>query len=242
MEQSHTATNNPWKTLYKTAAILALLIVLVGLVDMISSMLGGEARENSAVSVLEWFTLFQTSRFHAFSYLGIINIITLSLSIPIYFALFAAHRQAQPAFAALGAILFFIGAAVYISSNTVFSMFALSRQYAITAEAQRPLLEAAGRALLARGADLTPGTFMGFFFTQIAGLLITCVMLRSGAFGKWAAWLGLAGYGFTSVFFVLAAFAPASYDLALALAAPGGLLLLTYHILLARRFFQLAGE
>ena len=240
MEQSNVETNAQWKTFYKTAASMALLIGLAGLVDTITSMLGGEARENSAISVVEWFTLFQNNRFYAFSYLGMINIITLSLGIPIYLALYHAHRRVQPAFAALAATLFCMGVAIYISSNTVFSLFALSKQYAAAAEAQKPILEAAGRALLAQGADLTPGTFMGFFFTQTAGLLITSVMLRGRVFSKWVAWVGLAGFVLTSIFFVLSAFVPERFDTAMGFAMPGGLLLLAYQIMLARRFFQLA--
>jgi len=242
METSNLKTNTQWKTLYRTAAIMALLIVVAGLTDTITSMLGGEARENTAISVVEWFSLFQSTPFYAFSYLGVINITTLTLSIPIYLALCHAHWRTQPAFAALAAVFFFLGVAIYISSNTVFSMFALSRQYAAAAEAQKPALEAIGRALLAQGADLTPGTFMGFFFTQVAGLLITGVMLQGRVFSKWLGWLGLAGYLLTFIFFVLAAFVPGSFDLAIGLAMPGALLLIAYQILLARGFLHLAGQ
>ena len=241
MDQSKIETNAQLKAFYKTAGTMALLIVLAGLADTITSILGGEARDNSTVSIVEWFTLFQTNRFYAFSNLGFINIITLTLGIPIYIALYNAHRRDHPAFAALASILFFIGTAIYISSNTVFPMFALSKQYAVATDVQRPLLEAAGRAALAQGADLTPGTFMGFFFTQTAGILVTSVMLRGGVFGKWTAWTGLAGFSLTSVFFVLAAFVPENYDTAMVFAMSGGLMLLAYHILLARRFFQLVG-
>jgi hypothetical protein len=233
------STVSNWKAFYKLAGTMALLIVLAGLVDAITSSQGGEVKANSTVSIVEWFTMFQSSSFYAFSNLGLINIITLSLAVLVYLALYQAHRREQPTFAALAAVLFFIGTAVYLSSNTVFSLFGLSKQYALAAEAQKPLLEAAGHALLAQGADLTPGTFMGFFFTQSAGLLITSVMLRSKAFGKWIGGLGLAGYGLSSVFFVLAAFAPDNYASAMVFMMPGGLILLAYQILVARRFFQL---
>jgi hypothetical protein len=119
-------------------------------------------------------------------------------------------------------------------------MLALSNQYAAATNAQKLLLEASGRAALAQGADLTPGTFMGFFFTQSAGIIMAIVMLQSGVFSKWNAWIGLAGFGFTSIFFIIAAFVPSRYDLGMIFAMFGGLLLLAYHIMLARRFFQLA--
>ncbi len=239
MELITMETNVQWKAFYKTAGITALLIVTVGLVDAITSNGGAGATDNSTISIVEWFTQFQTNTFYAFSNLGIINIITLSLGIPIYLALLHAYRQEKPAFAALATILFLIGTAIYISSNTVFSLFALSRQYASATEVQKPFLDTAGRTLLAQGADLTSGTFMGFFLTQIAGLLMTGLMLRSSVFGRWIGGIGLVGYSLTMAFFILAAFVPDHYDLAMMFAMTGGLTLLVYQVMLARRFFQL---
>ncbi len=238
MDQAIHATDTQSKALYKVAGTMALLIALSGMVDAISST-GIEARDNGAVSIIEWFTLFQTNRFAAFSSLGVINIITLSLGIPIYLAFTQVYRQHRPALAAFASVLFFIGTAVYLSSNTVFSLFAISRQYAAAPESKKPLLEAAGRALLAQGADLTTGTFVGLFLTQIAGLLITSGMLRGEVFGKWTGRAGLAGFSLMSVFFILTAFVPERYDTAMLIAIPGALTLTVYQILLARRFYQL---
>ncbi len=238
MERTLVISDTQSKALYRIAGAMALLIILAGLADAITSM-GIEARDNSTVSIIEWFTLFQTNRFAAFSRLGVINITTLSLCIPIYLAFMQAFRQHRPALVGLASILFFIGVAVYLSSNTVFSLFAISQQYATAAEAQKPLLEAAGRALLVQGADLTPGTFVGLFFTQIAGMLITSVMLQGAVFGKWTGRLGLVGFGLMSVFFILTAFVPNQYNTAMLIAAPGALFMIAYQFLLARRFFQL---
>lgn len=238
MDQAIMNSDGQTKTLYRAAGTLALLVVFIGLIDATTSM-GMEARDNSTIPMIEWFTLFQTNPFAAFSRLGIINMITLSLSVPIYLAFTQAFQQRRPALAALASLLFFVGTAVYLSSNTVFSLFAVSQQYAAAAEVQKPVLEAAGRALLAQGADLTTGTFVGFCITQIAGLLITSGMLRGEVFGKWTGLAGLVGYSLMSVFFILTAFVPAQYDTAMLVAAPGALIMITYQILLARRFFQL---
>ena len=240
MQTSNIEIDPRWKGFYKVAGTMALLIVLVGLVDTVTSMMGGEAHVNSAVSVADWFTLFQTNRLAALGNLGLFNILTLSLGIPLYLALLNVHRQNNPSFAALAVILFVMGTAIYISSNTIFSMLALSSQYADASEAQKPLLEAAGRALLAQGADLTPGTFMGFLFTQSAAMLMAFVLLRGGIFSKVASWLGVTGFGLMLIFFAVAAFAPEQFTTAMMISAPGGLLLIAYHILLARRLFQLA--
>lgn len=240
MNKSKIETDARWNNFYKLAAIAALLIVLVGLVDIVTSMTGGEVQENGAVNVVDWFILFQTNRLAALGNLGLFNILTLSFGIPLYLALFNIHRQTNPSFSGLALILFVMGTGIYISSNTVLSMLALSNQYAVATEIEKPLLESAGRALLAQGADLTPGTFMGFLFTQSAAILMAFVLLRGGIFSKTTGWLGLAGFGLMLIFFVIAAFAPAQFNTALMVSAPGGLLLMAYQILLARRLFQLA--
>jgi hypothetical protein len=238
MEQTIITRDTQSKPLYRVAGTLALLIVLAGLIDALTSM-GIEARDNSSIHVIEWFTLYQTNPFAAFSRLGIINMITLSLGIPIYLAFNQAYQQGKPALAAFASILFCIGTAVYLSSNTVFPLFAVSQQYAAATEAQKPLLEAAGQALLVQGADLTSGTFLGLFLTQIAGILITSGMLKGDKFGKWTGWAGLIGFSLMLLFFFLTAFVPQGYDTAVLISAPGGLILMTYQIMLARRFFQL---
>lgn len=240
MNRSKLETDRRWDAVYKLAAIAALLIVVVGLLDSVTSMLGGETRPNGVIDIGEWFSLFQTHRFGALGNLGLFNILTLSLGIPLYLALFIAHRQVQPSIAALAFLMFVLGAGIYISSNSVFSMLALSDQYRLATEAQKPLLEAAGRAVLAQGADLTPATYMGFFFTQTAAIMMAVVLLRGGIFSRVNAWLGVLGFAIMLVFFTVAAFLPAQFTAAMMISAPGGLLLIAYHILLARRLLQLA--
>ena len=229
-----------WKDFYKLAGIAALLIVLVGVLDIFLSIITGEAKANHIVTVSEWFDLFQSNRISALSNLGLINIITLTLGIPIYLALFNLHRKSNPAFVGLSAIFFFIGTAVYFSSNTIFSMLALSNQYALASEVQKPLLEAAGRAALSMGADLTPGTFMGLLLTQIAGIIITFIMLRGIIFSRWTAGFGLFGYSCMVVFFSITAFVPSIFYTAMMISMLGGLSLMAYHILFARKLIQLS--
>jgi hypothetical protein len=241
MDRTTVESDGCWNRFYRWAAIAALLIVIVGLLDAITSMIGGEPRAIPAIGIADWFIMLQTQRWAALGNLGIFNILTLSLGIPLYLALCKLHWTTHPAQAALALILFVLGVGIYISSNAIFSLMALSDQYATASEMQKPLLEAAGRALLARGADLSPGTFMGFFFTQCAALLMTSVVLRGAVFHQVTAWLGMAGFAVMSIFFVMAAFVPAQFDTAILISAPGGLLLIAYHLLLARRLFQLAG-
>lgn len=238
MQQTALHAEPQTKKLYQLAGILALMIMLAGLVDAATSM-GIEARDNRTISAIEWFALFQNNRFAAFSSLGLINITTLTLGVPIYLAYTRAFRKDHPALAWFAAILFGAGTAIYLSSNTVFALFAVSNQYAGAPLSQKPLLEAAGQVLLAQGADLTPGTFTGLFLTQIAGILVTTTMLRGTVFSRRTGAAGLVGFSLMVVFFILTAFVPEHYDIAMLIAAPGGLVLIAYQVMLARRFFQL---
>ena len=240
MIKNSSGNKGSWRNYYIFSAVAALLIVVVGLVDSVTSMSAGEVQVNSAIGVVDWFALFQSNRLSALGNLGLFNILTLSLGVPVYLALYQIHRQSLPSFALLAAVLFLMGTAIYISSNTVFSMLALSNQYVVATGEQKQFLEAAGRALLAQGADLTPGTYMGFFFTQIAGMLMAVVLMRGGVFGKITGWLGTVGFGLMLIFFTIAAFAPSHFNTAILISAPGGLLLIAYQILLARKLFQLA--
>ena len=230
-----------WQTLYRVAAAAALLVVFVGVLDMAIAMSGGDARENSTITTLEWFTLFQTRPIFAFSNLGFMNLLYQTLAVPLYLALYYIHRKGSQAFAALALILFCVGIVTYFSTNTVFSVFALSRQYAAaTTEIQKNALLAAGDAALALGADLTPGVFLGFFFSELGGICMACVLLKDGIFRKVTAWVGILGLSCMVVFNSLAAFSPKSFNMALNFATAGGLLSMAYYILLARRLWQLA--
>ena len=236
-------TSSNWRNLYKLAGTTALLVVLVAVMDIVLAMLGGEARENSTITTLEWFTLFQTNPISAFSNLGFMNILYQTLAIPLYIALVHLHRKVSPAYALLAALFFGIGTMVYFSTNSVFSVFALSRQYAAaTTEIQRFALLAAGDAVLAMGADLTPGVFLGFFFSELGGILMAVVMLRGGIFSKVIAWAGILALGSMLVFNTLAAFVPARFDLAMGFASLGGPLSMLYYILMARKLFQLGNS
>jgi hypothetical protein len=59
-------------------------------------------------------------------------------------------------------------------------MLALSDQYAAaTTDTERASLVAAGQAMLSVGQSHTPGTFMAFFFADLAGIMMAATMLKS---------------------------------------------------------------
>ncbi len=96
--------------------------------------------------------------------------------------------------------------------------------------------------MLSVGESHTPGTFVGFFFSELAGILISVVMLRSRIFNQAAAYFGIIGFSLLLVYDICASFVPALSASALIFAMAGGLLSMAWYILIARRLLQLANE
>jgi Domain of unknown function (DUF4386) len=230
-----------WKPVYKLGGAAALVVILFSLLDLLLAFVPAAAAPDPGQgTVLDWFTLLQANWFLGLRGLGLWNIITLTSSILVFLALYAAHRRAYQAFASLAALLLFIGATLYIANNKALPLLTLSRQYALAAsETQKAPLLAAGQVLLAQAEDFTPGAFVGFFFAEIADILMALLVLRSGLFGKKTAWVGLLGFVLMLVFTIWATFIPLFYTAALLVSAIGGLLITVWFFLVARRLFQL---
>jgi hypothetical protein len=232
-----------WEGIYKVAAVAALIGVLLVLADIgISILLPGEEAEPGTRSATDWFALFRDDAYYGFRELGLLNVLNVVLGIPLFLALYAAHRRVDGAYAALALALFLFGGAVYVANNAAVPMFALSREYAAaTTDAQRATLAAAGEAVLARGADFTPGSLVGFVLPTLAQITMSIVMLRGGVFGRATAYAGIVGFSLLFIFTVWTTFVPGALEAAMLIALPAGLLVAAWNILVARKLFGLAG-
>jgi hypothetical protein len=231
--------NSLWKVLYKVGGAAAIGAVLVGIVEILITFLpGGSAAQET---VIDWFNLYQENWFMGLRNMGLLNLILNSLAILTYTAIYGAHRRNRyQSIAGLAAVIAFIGIAVFFATNRAFSMLELSRLYtAATSEQYRMTLEAAGNALLVVGASHTPGTFAGFALTEMAGILISFVMLKSDVFSKTTAILGLIGFSVLLIFEFTSSFIAGLDSATMLLAAFGGILTMGWYILVAKRFFQL---
>lgn len=231
-----------WAVIYKLGGGAALGAVFVGILEILINFLpeGNVSQE----TVLDWFVLFQDNWFMGLRNLGLLNIFLNTLAILTYFALFAAHRKNvnQP-YAALAMIISYLGIGIFYATNRAFPMLALSRQYAqATTEAGRAVLESAGQAMLSVGASHTPGTFLGFFLVETAGILISVVMLKGRIFTKANAYAGIFGFGILLVFEFFSSFVSGLSAVAMTLAMLGGLLSMVWYILIARKLFELVGR
>ena len=96
--------------------------------------------------------------------------------------------------------------------------------------------------MLSVGASHTPGTFLGFFLIEVAGILISIVMLRGKIFGKVAAYAGILGFGMLLVVEFLTSFVSGLQDVTILLFMFSGLFSMVWDILIARRLFQLGKD
>ena len=225
-----------WKGLYKLGGITALIVLVGPLAEVLIGFLPGVARlTQRTVTVIDWFTLFQTHWFLGLRNLGLLNIIGAALLAPTFLAIYSALRRDSEAYGAFGTILFFVGMAVYIASNRAFAMLSLSGQYAsATTDAQRSLLIAAGQAMLAEGQ-----TRAGIPLIEFASLVISVVMLRGKVFSKATAYAGILGNVLLMVFEAILAFVPAFLNVGLVIAGGGGLAIMIWYLLVGRRLLQL---
>ncbi|MCC6147217.1 MAG: DUF4386 family protein [Anaerolineaceae bacterium] len=240
-EANTETVDSNWNKFYKLGGLAALLIVLTALLEILITFLpGGYA---TTETVIDWFRLFQDNWFLGLRNLGLLNIVMVTLGIPLYLALYIAHRSVNQPFAALAMIIAFIADATFFATNRAFPMLELSHRYAAaTTEAQRGILEAAGQALLSVGQSHTPGTYLAFFLSEIAATLMAIVMLRGKVFSKAAAFAGMVGFGCLFIYDFFASFVPSSHDAVLTLAMVGGIASMVWYVLIARKLFQLGQD
>ena len=231
-----------WKGVYGLGGVAALITVLVALLDVVVSVASGERDvEPGSLTATDWFARFRENRFLTLRDLGLWNVVNNVLAVPVYLAVYGSHLRASRPLAAFAAVLSSTGAVVYAANNKALPMLALSERYAAAStDAERARLAAAGQEMLARGEDFTPGSFAGFFLTEVAGIVMGVAMLRGRVFGPLAAWAGIVGSGLLLAFTAWVTFVPAAFRRAMALAVGGGLLSMAWRILTARRLFQLA--
>ena len=229
------------KRIYRIGGMAALHTVVVAFSEMVITFLpGGSA---PVETVIDWFTQLQNNWFMGLRNLGLLNIVMVALGIPMYFALYTAHRKVNKEFGALAMVISFIGVAVFFATNRAFSMLELSGQYAqATTDAQRSMIEAAGQAMLSVGRSHSPGTFIGFFLGELAGILMSVVMLQGKIFSKATALAGIIGFTLLLIFEVCTSFIPALNGVGMIFAMVGGVLNIIWLILLGGRFIQLVRQ
>ena len=179
--------DSAWKSLYRVggaAALISAVFIPIQIMVFIAW--------PPPSTVIGWFTLFQTNRLVGLLDLDLLLVADNLLLVPIFLALYVVLRRGSESVMAIAMALGFVGIVLFIASNPAFEMLSLSNQYAAAAtDAQRSTFLTAGQAVLAswQGSAFQAAYFVG----SVAGIVIGAVMLRSGIFGKAAAYMGILG-------------------------------------------------
>lgn len=232
--------DSSWQGIYIVGGITALLALAGTLTDIAITMIPGWGASTVPATIQAWFAQFQTNWLLGLRNLDLLNLTISLIGIPMYLALYGVHRRLCQGYAALALIIMLVGTVVFTMSNAALPMLGLSKQYSVAStEGQRLALEAAGQALLARGAHGSLGAFMGFFLSSIGTLLMGFVMLKGRVFGRVAAWVGIMGITLLIIYTIGSTFVPEAGEAMIVVAMPGGILMMAWNVMIALKLFQL---
>ncbi len=239
-----------WKRLYRVGG-LAALMAGVFFRRNIAAEIGLFIQREPPAGVAEWFALLQGNRLLALAYLNVFDLVNYVLLGLMFLALYAALVRVARSAVLIATALGLTGIAVALASNTAFSMLSLSDQYATaTTETQRTTLLAAGQAMLALNRFSTPGAHPGaagtvsLLLVAVASIVISVVMLRSAAFNRVTAYVGILAGALDVAYCIAYAFAPGldSELLAVLFIPAAGLFLMIWHIMVGWRLYRLGGS
>jgi hypothetical protein len=213
LEQS----DSDWGRLCRTGGIAAWMLAAYCIATMVQLLVLGGPPATAA----EAFRLLQNGKIVGLLRLDVLTVLALPLYYLLFLGLFAALRRADFTNALVSTLLAFAGVTLALATPTAISMMLLSERHAAaTPEAGRAQLQAAGEAILASDIWHGTGAIMGGILVQSGAVLICIVMLRSGAFGKATAYLGIVMHGLDLAHIVLGLFLPAAGIVLMAIAGP----------------------
>jgi hypothetical protein len=183
------------------------------------------------MNIHDLLDMYQRNPFMAMRFMGLVNMIMITLNMVFYAAACSTGRDNTPSLSLLAFAIFLVSTAVFFSCNSALPLLEVSRKYiaAGTPEEKAALL-AAAEALFAHGASHTPGTFPGFLFGQAAGIMLSVTMMRSSVFKLSTGIIGIIAFVFLLAFEVVSSFISAWFNQVMVLAVIGGISAITWYI------------
>ena len=231
-------------SLYRIGGVAALICALMYVITLGVYIPAYRAGPPPA-TMLEWFMLFQTNPLTGLFFLGLADIVIMILWGPLALAIYDALKQSGKTWARIAISFVFVGMAVYLATNTAFSMLSLSHKYAAAiTEAEKTVTLAAGQALISV-SEGTGGQYTGMPLVWLAGLILSVIMLRNKTFSKATAWVGILGLGLLVASMPFAGYTttgPTTAAVSTIIAVTyigGGLLSLVWYILVGLRLLKL---
>jgi hypothetical protein len=239
-EQFNNRQEKQWKDMYLIGGYAALIAFTGTMFDIIFGSITTGNLSELPQTAIERFSEFQLNWFLGLYHLDLLNIIISIIMIPVFFALFAAHRKTNIPYAAFAMVLCIIGTTIFVATNTALPMLELSNKYySVTDETQKNLIAAAGEAVLVRGEHGSLGVFIGFGLSTIASICMSLVMLHSKVFKRALSYFGIIGNTLLLIYILLLTFVPTIQNIAVAIAAPGGLMALAWLLMVGIRLIRM---
>jgi hypothetical protein len=179
------------KNLYRLGAIAPLVTLSLYIIQTLVIILGDMFWEPFPTTVESWLQLFGRNKILGLFYLNALDIVSISLLGIMFLALYRALKAYDRVLMPIAAGFAFIGITVFTATRSLtLSVLGLSDQYAAAStETQKTLIAAAARVLDALGIA-TPQT-TGFFFMAAAVFILSLVIVKSGIFNRFTAYVGV---------------------------------------------------
>lgn len=230
------AIDDNLKSVGRMGGIVALILLAYVLATMVI-MLGFGGPPETAQGI---FDMLSENRLMGLLRLDLLTTLTMPLYYLLFLGLYVSLKKTHGMVALMAALLGGAGLTLFLSAPSAFSWLTLSDKFAAaTSEGQKSLFLAAGEAILAADMWHSSTAFVGGLLLQTSTLLFSVVMLRSNAFSKLTAWIGVVTHGLDLAHILLMPFIPAVGVLLMMI---GGTIYLAWFPLLARDFFRLGKE
>ncbi len=225
-----------WHVLYQINGVVMLIFLAYSLITiLVMGSLG--MPPGSATDV---FAMLQANKFSGLLRLDVLTVFVMPLYYLLFLGFYAALQKTGAVYATIAGLLGCAGLTLFLATPSVFSWLVLSDKFAVaTSESQKILLLAAGEAILASDLWHGSGALVGGLLMQTSTLILSMVMLRSQAFEKVTAWVGVVTHSLDLLHILVGFFLPAG---GVALMMVAGPLYLLWFPLLARDFFRLAKD
>jgi hypothetical protein len=225
--------SSKWPSFYHLGGVVAGVLLGYSLITMVLLIVIGGMPETAQ----EGFHILAENRLLGLLRLDVLTILVMPLYYLLFLGLYGALKETNGVISLLAVALGFAGVTLVLATPSAFSFLALSDKFAAAAsEARQTQLLAAGEALLVSDLWHGSGALMGGLLLQTATLLLSVVMLRSAAFSKATAWLGVAMHGLDLLHILVGFVFPVAGALLMIVAGP---FYLVWFPLLARDFFRL---
>jgi len=223
-----------WSFLYAVGASVAVLSLIGFIADIVLTMLPGWGPESVPADPAGWLSQLSAQPWLGLRNLDFLNVFLSVVSLPLYVALYGAHRQRDAGLSLVALLVVATGTAVFIASNAALPMLELARDWSQATAPERTMLETATFALLARGEHGGFGATPAFVLSEIGTLLMAASMVRARTFSPVTGWIGVGGAAVLIGYSLAIVTAPGSEALIMAIAMPGGLLMVAWNVLVAR--------